>query len=754
MNRVVAAIAVLLVLVSCVERATRESVSIIPMPSSVEQHGGSYVIDPGATIAADTSLRLVADYLVRVIKASSDLRLVVTDLENGEIRLLTSLSSDNREAYELTVDDHGVTINGASAVGLIRGISTLAQLLPSNAADGAVIPQVQIKDSPRFGYRGMMLDVSRHFQDVDGVKHVLDMMARYKLNKFHWHLTDDQGWRIEIKQYPDLTAKGAWRKWNNHDRMCMDYQVQYDNHDFVIPTKYLKIDGADTLYGGFYTQDQIHEVVAYAAQRGIDVIPELDMPGHLMAAIEGYPWISCNGKAQWGKGFSEPLCIGNDEAIEFVKNIYTEVAGLFPYEYMHLGADEVERVTWSKCPKCMARIKSEGLTGVDQLQAWFVHDMESHFDSLGKKMIGWDEIMEGGLSPAATIMWWRDWAPKAVSEATAKGNNVIMAPCFSMYLDAWESSDTFEKCYAFEPVAGELSAAQASHVLGVQGNLWCETIPSMRRIEYQIFPRLLAVAEIGWSADSKKDWEGFQKRYVTEMDWFDAHGVNYRIPNITGFADVNVFTDTTSVAVKCALPNIQVRYTTDGSMPTVVSPPLSSPLHLSASTKFIFRGFRPDGTAGECFKSEYRKEDFAAPVADFTPTADGMLVKHYDYKGVYNQKQCDRIEDGHFSRQYVLDSLNLSKEIKGFMGLVAVGYINIPSDGIYTFALKSNDGSTMSIDDAMLIDNDNTHGDKQMVAQKALAKGWHKIEVRFFDLDNGGMLRLTINGEVIRNFKH
>ena len=740
---------------ACSQLPAPAPVALVPVADSMRIEQGDYALKSGASVvASDPALADAARYLVQTAAWSNGLQLTFdSTAAAGDIVLALAegpWASD--EAYRLTVDPStGIRIECGAPVGALRAVSTLVQLLPVDASKGARIQALVVDDKPRYSYRGLHLDVSRHFQDVEGVKHVLDLMARYKLNKFHWHLTDDQGWRIEIKKYPLLTEKGAWRTWNNQDRWCMEYETKYDNLDFRIPAKYTKVVGADTLYGGYYTQDQIREVVAYAAARGIDVLPELDMPGHLMAAIEGYPWISCKGTAQWGTNFSDPLCVGNDQALQLVKDVYTEVAALFPYEYMHLGADEVERDNWHNCPKCQARIKKEGLKGDAELQSWFVREMERHFNSLGKKLIGWDEILDGGLSETATIMWWRDWAPKAVPTATASGNKAIMSPCFSMYLDAWEGPTTFEQCYAFDPRLPGLSDEQASHILGVQGNLWCETVPSMRRIEHMLFPRLMAVAETGWSAPSKKNWADFSQRVKAQVEWLDAHGVNYRIPTLTGFSDVNVFTDTISVWAECPWPNVEIRYTTDGSFPSVVSPRLDKPLLIDSSARFTFRGFRPDGTAGECFTAEYRKEVYTPGLASIDEPRGGLTGVWYRYEG----RKCSEIDSvGKFLSVQILDSLDMRSELSGWLGLVAEGYINVPTDEIWTFALQSNDGSRLFVDGKLLVDNDGPHGDKEVVAQKALGKGFHKIRVEFFDMNNGGCLRLKINGKVYHNYYH
>lgn len=731
------------------------AVSIIPQPAKMEIGQGGYTLNPGATIASDSSLREVAQYLAQSIEKSTGLKLVLTDASQGDITLINSLENKNPEAYTLTVDSKGVQINGSTPAGVIMGAATLQQLLPLNSSNGGTIAQVNITDEPRFAYRGLMLDVSRHFYSVEQVKELLDLMARYKLNKFHWHLTDDQGWRIEIKKYPLLTEKGAWRKFNNQDRQCQAYQKELDDTDFAIPEEFMKINGTDTLYGGFYTQDQIKDVVAYATTRGIDILPEVDMPGHFMAAIIGYPEISCKGEARFGELFSDPICVGKDETIAFVKDIYTEIAALFPYEYMHLGADEVEKTNWKACPNCQKRMREQSLKTEEELQAWFVKDMEKHFTSLNKKMIGWDEIIEGGLSPTATIMWWRNWAPKAVPTATASGNRVIMSPCFSLYLDAWESKDTFENTYNYEPILKDLTPEQASLVMGVQGNLWCETIPNTRRAYHQYFPRVLALSEIGWVDPSTKNWEQFQQKFIREVDFLDAKGINYRIPDLTGFSDINVFTDTATVTVNSVLPNITIRYTADGSFPNIESPTYTQPIKITESTNYIFRGFRPDGTMGEMYKSEFRKEAYSAPVA-VDATKSGLLFKQYENKG----KKCADIISAPFVREFVAQNVNMSKEIVGWMGLIGTGYIEIPEDGIYTFSLTSNDGSMLYVDNTLLIDNDNPHGDKTLVAQKAMAKGLHPIKIEFFDLNNGGKLELKwkrpadTEFSIIENYKH
>lgn len=731
-----------LVLVSCGgSQAPTTPISIIPALVSMTPGDGSFKLKSGMTISvSEPSLATAADYLTQALKSSSALELSVAAEPGakGNITLQTGLQNSNPEAYTLVVDKNGVTITGASDRGVVMGIASLRALLPLDNNDSR-IPYVTIEDYPRFGWRGMMLDVSRHFYSIPQVKDQIDLMATYKLNKLHWHLTDDQGWRIEIKHYPDLTGKGAWRKFDSNDRECMRQAKANDNPDMEIPTEFLKVEAGDTLYGGYYTQDEIRDVVAYAAARGIDVIPEIDMPGHFMAAMQGYPDVTCFGEVGWGSSFSSPICPGKDSSLEFTKNIYSELFELFPYEYAHLGADEVEKTNWKKCPACQARIKDKGLKNEDELHAWFVKQMEAHFIANNRKMIGWDEITDGGISPTATITWWRDWAPKAMNKATSQGNKAIICPDFLLYFDFIETKDDLKRIYNTEPTTyhkdWNLTQEQASNILGVQANIWCERIPGVRRMQYQIMPRILALSEIGWAQPNVRNWEEFRTRFVEEVNYWDKHGFNYRLPDFTGFKDINVFVDTAVLTIENMLPNVKVRYTTDGSFPQASSPLYTEPIVITESTNFTFRGFRPDGTAGDIQKAEYRKESYL-PAVNVTPTKDGVQVSQHEYKG----RVCAEIAKSKLIKSTVMDSVAIADDMKGWLGLIFNGYVEAPADGVYTFALSSNDGSMLYVDDQMLIDNDGPHGDKILVAQRALAKGWHKIRVEFFDMNNGGSL--------------
>lgn len=721
-------------------------VSLIPKPQKISFSEGGFTLKNGSTVAVtDASLAPLANYLVATIGKENGLDLKVSKGTKADIILSLGYKNEKAEAYKMEVSANGITVNGASPAGILMSVATLQQLIPVGVSQTKV-QFLKMEDFPKYNYRGAHLDVSRHFYTEDEVKHFLNLMARYKLNKFHWHLTDDQGWRIEIKKHPLLTEKGAWRKLNNQDRDCIKLSKEQDNSDFNLPKEHLKIVGNDTLYGGFYTQEQIINVVKYAKERGIDVLPEIDMPGHFMAAITGYPYLSCKGGAHMGTTFSDPLCVGNPQSLKLAKDIYTEVAGLFPYEYMHLGADEVERTNWKECPKCQAKVKKEHLKGVEELQAWFVHDMEKHFNKLGKKLIGWDEILDGGLSPTATIMWWRNWAPKAVPTATEQGNLAISSPCFEMYFDLLEGPTSLESAYMFDPLKG-LTPKQSKNVIGIQGNLWTETVPTVRRAEHQYFPRFFALSEGAWNG-GKRNWEEFRNRVVNEIEYLDAKKINYRVPDLTGFNDLNVFTENETVNVNCILPNITVRYTTDGSIPQANSAKYIAPFTVSESTNFSFRSFRPDGSGSEVYKAEFRKESYSKAY-EGAFAGDGIVLKEYESKS----KKCAEIKNSKLVKESKVESMEMPKDFKGFAGLIFEGYFEVPADGVYTFEIASNDGSMLYVDGAMVVDNDGPHGNKAKTGQKALAKGWHKMVAEYFDLDSGGNFSVKIKSADDKGFK-
>ncbi len=750
---------------SCCGPKEKSETALIPLPKNMQPSHGNYVIESKTKIACDDETLMAAgQYLANKINMSTGWDIETINAPSGDINLKLDTAMNATDEYRLEVTTSGIQITGQSYRGVLLGIQTLRQLLPSQIEQPAQanqqvkwdVPAVSITDYPTSQWRGLMLDVSRHFFTPAEVKELLDLMALYKLNKFHWHLTDDQGWRIEIKKYPLLTQKGGFRQFNSHDKECLWMAKSQDNPDLLLPADRLQVVEGDTIYGGYYTQEEIKEIVAYASQLGIDVIPEIDMPGHFTAAIANYPYLSCFNRAGWGHTFSAPICPGKDEVLRFCEDIYSELIPLFPYDYFHLGADEVEKGNWEKCPNCQKRIKKEGLSNEHELQAWFVKSMEKFLNANGKKLIGWDEILEGGLSETATIMWWRSWEKNAVHKATAQGNHAILTPNSHFYFDYAPDSKTLANVYSFNPALDGLDNNQTDKIQGVQANIWAEWIPSRERMQYMIFPRLTALAEVAWGTADMNQYGDYTNRLLTHYKRWDIMGINYRIPDLEGFNSKNVFTDQAIVKVNCQLPTAIIRYTTDGSIPTAESPLYTEPITISQSTNFAFRTFRQNGTADAVVKTQFAKQTLAEPVnRDKSSLTAGLLCKIYEKK----YENCENFTDG----AKLIDSLTVDKVAipqgaGGWLGLSFEGYIEIPQDGVYTFALFSDDGSRLYVDGYFVCDNDGAHSPRELTGQYAMKAGLHAIGIHYFDGNNGGQLGLKIfspaNTEMVLNYFH
>ena len=723
-----------------VNASAQQKPSFIPQPDDIAWMEGSFLIDKKTSLSCESAtLRPAADYLSGIIAKATG----VTPSQKkrgGTIRLAMA---DNIKAggYMLNISPKLVTITGGDYQGVVAGISTLRQMLPStSAAEGAVagtvtLPSCKILDTPRFAWRGMELDCSRHFFTKEEVMELLDVLALYKVNKFHWHLTDDQGWRIEIKKYPLLTERGAWRIPNDQDSVCMRNSVAQDNPDLKLPTKNINSKGE---YGGFYTQDDIREIVAYARQRGIDIVPEIDIPGHSLSAINNYDGLSCKERTGWGQFFTTPLCPGKDRVLEFCKDVYREVFDLFPYHYVHVGGDEVDMSHWKECPDCQRRMRENKLKTEAELQSWFLHEMEKFFNENGRDMIGWDEIIAGGLSATSTVMWWRSWNKPALEDATRHGNHVICTPNSVFYLDYEEDAKIMGDIYHFDPTPATLNDQQKNLVLGVQGNLWTEWVPTRERMFYMAFPRMLAIAELGWSEPRNMDFDDFQRRMLPHYERLQQMGITYRRPYLKGFFATNVFIDEAFVDVTCHDPSAIIRYTTDGTIPQQSSTRYMGPFIISDNTHFIFRTFSPDGRKGQFVACDYRKEPMEAPsgVVGETP---GLCCEWYDYRG----PRCADIDQAPLLAALTAPEVCIPDSCRGNIGLILSGFIEVPADGIYTFALLSDDGSYLMLDGKMVVDNDGEHSPREQIGQHAMQKGLHPLLVRYFD-HNGGTLKLRV----------
>lgn len=729
---------------ACSEAVQVVPVELIPVPEQIRQGNDVFVLKNKMVVGyAGEELAPAATYLAGMLSRATGYT-IQTAAGEGDIclSLQPQLPSGG---YQLEATRKQVNIAGNGYSGVIAGIETLRQLFPAAIESKEVvegvdwaIPSVSVTDAPHYEWRGLMLDVSRHFYTVDEVKELLDLMALYKMNKLHWHLTDDQGWRVEIKQYPLLTEKGAWRTFNAHDRSCMEMAAANDNPDYLIPEDKLRIVKGDTLYGGFYTQEDIKDVIAYAQVRSIDIIPEIDMPGHMLAAVSNYDGVSCFKETGWGSIFSSPVCPGKDSALEFCKNVYREIIGLFPYKYIHIGGDEVEKTNWKKCPDCQKRMRANGLKSEEELQSWFIHEMERFFNENGKEMIGWDEILEGGLSKTATVMWWRSWVGDAPEKTTSQGNSIIFTPNSCFYLDYQQDTKSLPNIYNFDPSSEVASAEAQSLIKGVQGNIWTEWIPSRERMQYMVVPRMQAIAELGWSRPERKDWGDFSQRLVAHFERLSRMDVNYRVPDLEGFYKTNAFISEGKVELSCMDPNVKVHYTTDGTMPTLDSPEYTGAITVTETTDFKFRTFRANGKPSDVFTTRYVKSDYA-PAVQAAPSTPGLTAAWHDFRG----NNCADISKAPKKGVYPIEDVKIPKGVSGNIGLVVTGYFNAPKNDIYTFVLLSDDGSTLVIDKEMVVDNDGAHSPREIVGQKALAKGYHPMELRYFDC-NGGLLSLKV----------
>jgi len=518
--------------------AQTNSISVIPTPAQIERGEGVFQLLPTTRILADRTARATAAYLSERIRPATGFDLRVHRFNQGKAAkgaiLLTSVGAPPNlgpEGYQMNVTPDSVVIRATDSAGLFYGVQTLLQLLPPQifsllpSQTNWTIPCARVEDQPRFKWRGLMLDVSRHFYTPREVEQLLDLMAMHKLNTLHWHLADDPGWRIEIKKYPRLTEVGAWRKGIDY-RLNPDVSTAYDSQG---------------RYGGFYTQAEVREVVAYAKLRHITIVPEIEMPGHSVAALASYPQYSCFGgpyKTDVREGdVSGVYCAGNDEAFTFLDNVLKEVFELFPGQYIHIGGDEVSKRHWQRCPKCQARMKAEGLKNEEELQSYFIRRIEKFINANHRTLIGWSEIRQGGLARNAVVM---DWIGGAV-ESAADGHDVVMSPERFCYLDHCQSTNraneprsigggviTLERVYQFDPIPAHLPPQFQSHILGGQGNIWTEYIASMKHIDYMVFPRACALSEAVWSPKESRNWEDFKQRLQTNEKRLDELGVTYR----------------------------------------------------------------------------------------------------------------------------------------------------------------------------------------------------------------------------------
>jgi len=735
------------------------NMGIIPAPVALKKTTGEFILSRETKFLADSpnnkAVLFLADYLhskkmLNIQPAAN----TGTDMANSIV--LTSIGIDSLppEGYRLTITPQKITIAGKSA-GLFYGIQTLIQLIPAGDAATVKLPGVQIEDYPRFGYRGMMLDVCRHFFPVEFVKKYIDLMAVYKINNFHWHLTDDQGWRIEIKKYPRLTEIGSQRAQtvigNYHDRTPQ----QFDN----------------TPYGGFYTQDEIRDVVKYAADRYINVVPEIEMPGHSEAALAAYPELSCDPSfpykvsETWGV-FHDTYC-PSDKTFAFLEDVLTEVMALFPSKYIHIGGDEAPKDAWKKSAFCQKLCKKLGLkddrtsSKEDKLQSYFVERIEKFVNSKGRSIIGWDEILEGGLSPNATVMSWRGEAGGIA--AAQQNHDVVMTPgSGGLYLDAAQGKlseepltiggySPLQKTYSYNPTPAALTPEQQKHIIGVQANLWTEYIPTETKAEYMLLPRMLALSEVAWTPIANKNYTDFaDTRLPYHLARLEKNNFDYRVPPAIGAKDTVVFGSQLNVQLKPSVNGATIYYTIDSYTPRETDLAYSTPLSYNVPPD-QYRDLEtivitPSGKRSVVTHTiMYNKQPL--PPVNYTGTLSGLNYKLYT--GLFNS--VGDIEASAAVDTGIVKSFSpgaIKKNTPAY-GIIYSGFIRIDNNDVYGFSTQSDDGSELLIDDVPVVVNDGKHGLLEQGGSVPLQKGFHRFTLKYFNVGSSATLHvyLTIPGK-------
>ena len=582
-----------------------KTINLIPKPVHFVQKTGSFVLNGNSSIAlinkspriselVELAQKIVLDRSGLALKANNDGKGLFFDIINNP--------DIGEEGYEISINEKGIFIRANNPAGIFYGLQTFRQMLPTSISQKVTLPFMEIIDYPRLPWRGLHLDVGRHFFPTKTIKRYIDLMAMYKINVFHWHLTEDQGWRIEIKKYPKLTSVGAWR----NKVGFLSNQEKGFNTDNGKP------------YGGFYTQAEVKEIVEYARLRNITVVPEIEIPGHSKAALVSYPEFYCfpdqKLEVRTTAGISDGVyCAGNDGTFEFLEDVLDEVMRLFPSKIIHIGGDEAPKRNWAKCSKCQRRIKNEGLNNENELQSYFVKRIENYLNYNKRQLVGWDEILEGGLAPNATVMAWRGIYPGI--EAAESGHDVVMTPRMPTYISEPQSINpitkhdgrvtTMRDLYEFNPVPDELKKEAVKHIIGVQACLWTELIPNAKILEYKAYPRAIALAEIGWTPQQDRDWDDFYKRLTGHLPQLSFYGVEYgqrsydvKIKVVPSNDNKNIF------AQFLTETSDKVYFTTDGSKPNKQSKIYHSSLEIKQSETLKARMYRPDGSAARITEQE------------------------------------------------------------------------------------------------------------------------------------------------------
>jgi len=730
--------------------------SVIPKPKSIVMNEMGFSLNNSTRLVFDTGMDFSGEYLSEKVEHLTGIKIKTASEITGntnQIILKFDHSIKQEEGYQIEISPDNIMILGKNNVGIFYGIQTLLQMITSShiSDNQVVLNSAFVHDYPDFKWRGMHLDVSRHFFSVKDIKKYLDILVLHKINVFHWHLTDDQGWRIEIKKYPKLTSVGAWRKnrngeiWNISD----DQRIPNDSLD---------------LYGGFYTQDEVRDIVAYAAKNHITVVPEIELPGHSAAALVAYPEFSCFGYQKevpnggfvgenWD--FSDPYCAGNEKTFKFLQDIFDEVLELFPSEYIHIGGDECSKKRWSQCSKCQERIKKESLKDEFELQSYFIHRIEKYLNKKGRKIVGWEEILEGGINPSAAIMPWKGETALAVSvEAAKSGHEIIMASSKYLYFNTqWPNEKEVHKnalhlksIYSYNPIHPDLQKIYSKAIIGLEACVWTEYIKTFNDIAYQTIPRMAVLAETGWSNSEKRNFSGFKNRLENLKKVYTKMGINYYIPTPIGLLEKKVFTDSIKIKSTNQIDGLILRYTTNGEAPTNKSDQYKSEFFIDKSTIIKTAYFDQQGQRSKIKKQFFEKQEYRKPVSLIKPKKG---IKYQLFTGIIRSVKLHNtrlISHGIIRKIGLIDPTNQQITAIHFSG-----FLKIPRAGIYTFYLTSSDGSILKIGNKIVVDHDGFHRAFQITnienknekndwifksGEIALEKGFHPFKINYFKWGN------------------
>ncbi|WP_291287188.1 family 20 glycosylhydrolase [Flavobacterium sp.] len=656
-----------------------------------------------------------------------------------------------KEAYKIEITPKKITVTG-SEEGLFYAVQSLLQLLPNKPKNQELkLPCVTIEDEPRYDYRGLHLDVCRHFFSVDVIKDFIAQMSSYKLNNFHWHLTDDQGWRIEIKKYPKLTEVGSKRAQTLVGNKFERFPYFFDGNP----------------YGGFYTQEEIKDVVKFAEEHYVNIIPEIEMPGHATAAVTAYPNLSCFPDRPykvieyWGV-FEDIFCAGKEETFTFLEDVLTEVMALFPSKYIHIGGDECPKARWKECPNCQKKIKDLGLKNEHELQTYLTTRIEKFLNVNGRQILGWDEMLEGGLTPNAAVMSWRG---ESGGIAAAKQKHfAIMNPEQVLYLDynqAYSPNEpltvgrlvTVEKMYQYNPTpVDSLTIDEQKYIMGVQSNLWSEYLTSPAKLNYQLYPRMFALAEIAWTEPQNKNYDNFVlNRMPHHLEKLEAQKRLYKVPTPFGANETALISSKYTLDLKPTIKNGQIFYTIDGYNPDETAELYTKPVAINIP-KGEFRTIKtvqisPGGRRSSINKIIIRNPDLK-PALALKPIKQGLKYEYFTgtlFQQVQDLDLAKPVNSGIFEGTVSSEKWKTKKE--RYIGLKFDGYLYIPETGNYTFSTLSDDGSKLFIDNELIVNNDGIHWLNEAYGTAKLEKGFHKINISYFDQIGGTTLNCFIQPE-------